>query len=81
MIAAWARICKILGKGFEPYLPYVMEPVIKAAGLKPEIALLDGMFCFVLNIKFSTFVSSKEMAFNDTTSFELVRALWKIYGV
>lgn len=48
MIAAWARICKILGKGFEPYLPYVMEPVLKAAALKPEIAVLDGIsfYCY-----------------------------------
>lgn len=42
MISAWARICKILGKQFEPYLPYVMGPVLKAASLKPEIALLDS---------------------------------------
>lgn len=48
MIAAWARICKILGKGFEPYLPYVMEPVLKAAALKPEIAVLDGIFFSLL---------------------------------
>ncbi|CAL1261451.1 unnamed protein product [Larinioides sclopetarius] len=42
MIAAWARICKILGKAFKPYLPYVMEPVLKAAAIKPEIAVLDS---------------------------------------
>lgn len=42
MISAWARICKILGKQFEPYLPYVMGPVLKAAALKPEITLLDS---------------------------------------
>ncbi|XP_076324305.1 importin-5-like isoform X2 [Tachypleus tridentatus] len=42
MISAWARICKILGKQFEPYLPCVMGPVLKAASLKPEIALLDS---------------------------------------
>ncbi|XP_076311257.1 importin-5-like isoform X2 [Tachypleus tridentatus] len=41
MISAWARICKILGKQFEPYLPCVMGPVLKAASMKPEIALLD----------------------------------------
>ncbi|UYV65910.1 IPO5 [Cordylochernes scorpioides] len=42
LISSWARICKILGKQFEPYLPYVMGPVLKAAELKPEIALLDS---------------------------------------
>lgn len=42
MIASWARICKIMGKEFEPYLPYVIEPVLKTAALKPEIAILDA---------------------------------------
>ena len=41
MIASWARICKILGPQFEPYLPFVMEPVLKAANIKIEVALLD----------------------------------------
>jgi len=42
MIAAWARICKILGAGFAPYLPLVMGPVMKTASMKPEVALLDN---------------------------------------
>ena len=42
MISAWARICKILGKQFQPYLPVVMGPVLKAASMKPEVALLDS---------------------------------------
>lgn len=41
MMAAWARICRILGPDFQSYLPYVMEPVLKAAALKVEIALLN----------------------------------------
>jgi len=41
MMAAWARICRILGSDFQTYLPYVMEPVLKAAALKVEIAVLD----------------------------------------
>jgi len=41
MISAWARICKILGPDFAPYLPFVMGPVLKAASHKIEIALLD----------------------------------------
>lgn len=41
MISAWARICKILGPQFEPYLPFVMAPVLKAANIKIEVALLD----------------------------------------
>ena len=42
MISAWARICKILGGGFAPYLPMVMAPVMKTASMKPEVALLDN---------------------------------------
>lgn len=41
MMAAWARICRILGPDFQTYLPYVMEPVLKAAALRVEIALLN----------------------------------------
>uniref|UniRef100_A0A0B7BDA3 TOG domain-containing protein n=1 Tax=Arion vulgaris TaxID=1028688 RepID=A0A0B7BDA3_9EUPU len=42
MISAWARMCKILGKEFEQYLPLVMGPVLKAASLKPEVAVVDS---------------------------------------
>ena len=48
MISAWARMCKIMGKEFEQYLPLVMGPVLKAASLKPEVALVDGMPYFAL---------------------------------
>jgi hypothetical protein len=42
MISAWARMCKILGKDFQQFLPMVMGPVLKAASLKPEVALIDS---------------------------------------
>ncbi|KAF2351074.1 Armadillo-type fold [Trinorchestia longiramus] len=42
LISAWARVCKIMGTRFEPYLPLVMGPVMKTASLKPEVALLDN---------------------------------------
>lgn len=42
LISAWARICKILGKQFEQYLPLVMGPVLRTASMKPEVALLDN---------------------------------------
>lgn len=41
MMAAWARICRILGSDFKTYLPFVMGPVLEAASLKVEIALLN----------------------------------------
>ncbi|XP_077456296.1 importin-5 [Stigmatopora argus] len=41
MISAWARMCKILGKDFQQYLPVVMGPLLKTASIKPEVALLD----------------------------------------
>ena len=37
MISAWARICKIMGSQFAPYLPLVMGPILKTASLKPEV--------------------------------------------
>lgn len=42
LITAWARMCKILGKQFEQYLPLVMGPVMRTAAMKPEVALLDN---------------------------------------
>ncbi|XP_011304534.1 importin-5 [Fopius arisanus] len=42
LISAWARLCRILGKQFEQYLPLVMGPVLRAAAMKPEVALLDN---------------------------------------
>ena len=41
LISAWARMCKIIGKEFVQYLSLVMPPVLKAAQIKPEVALLD----------------------------------------
>ena len=42
LISAWARLCKILGKQFEQYLPLVMPTVMQTAAMKPEVALLDN---------------------------------------
>ncbi|XP_065887495.1 importin-5-like [Dysidea avara] len=43
MISAWARMYKILGDQFVQYLPVVMKPVLQAAKMKPEVAIID---CF-----------------------------------
>ncbi|CAH0556676.1 unnamed protein product [Brassicogethes aeneus] len=42
LISAWSRICKVLGKNFEQYLPLVMGPVMRTAAMKPDVALLDN---------------------------------------
>ncbi|XP_026272263.1 importin-5 [Frankliniella occidentalis] len=42
LISAWARICKVLGKQFQQYLPLVIGPVMRTASLKPEVAVLDN---------------------------------------
>ncbi|XKL61021.1 hypothetical protein PGB90_008078 [Kerria lacca] len=42
LISAWARICIVLGKDFQPYLPLVIGPVMKTASMKPEVALFDN---------------------------------------
>ncbi|KAK9870587.1 hypothetical protein WA026_008150 [Henosepilachna vigintioctopunctata] len=39
MISAWSRICKVLGRNFEQYLPLVMGPVMRTASMKPDVAL------------------------------------------
>ena len=41
LISAWARMCKIIGAEFVRYLPVVMPNVLKAAQIKPEVALID----------------------------------------
>ncbi|KAM8860614.1 importin-5-like [Synchiropus picturatus] len=43
MISAWARMCKMLGKEFERYLPLVMGPLMKAASIQPEVLNYERM--------------------------------------
>jgi len=42
LMAAWARICKILGKDFIPYLNIVIPPLLESAKKSPEVALIDN---------------------------------------
>lgn len=51
MISAWARMCKILGKEFQQYLPVVMGPLMKTASIKPEVALLDSKLKIMFFLK------------------------------
>ncbi|VDN02262.1 unnamed protein product [Thelazia callipaeda] len=41
MISAWARICKVLGEEFAPYLPLVMPSVLQVAAVKPDVTLMN----------------------------------------
>lgn len=56
MISAWARLCKIMGKEFEQYLPLVMGPVLKAAQIKPEVAVISGTFTYLSTLSQLVFV-------------------------
>jgi hypothetical protein len=42
MLQAWTRICKCLGRDFEPYLPYVMPPLLRSAEIQPEVQIADA---------------------------------------
>ncbi|KAJ3017191.1 hypothetical protein HKX48_003673 [Thoreauomyces humboldtii] len=41
LLAAWARLCKVLAEDFVPYLPFVLPPLMRSAQLKPDFALID----------------------------------------
>ncbi|KAF8926778.1 hypothetical protein BGZ58_010915 [Dissophora ornata] len=41
LLATWARVCKVLGRDFVPYLDIVMPPLLASAKLKPDFAVLD----------------------------------------
>lgn len=40
LIASWAKICQALGPEFEPYLPVVMPPLLRAASAKADVSLI-----------------------------------------
>ncbi|VDK40821.1 unnamed protein product [Taenia asiatica] len=42
IITAWARICKLLGRSFEPFLPMVMPQVLRTARMAPKVCVLDN---------------------------------------
>lgn len=39
LIATWAKVCQALGEEFEPYLPVVMQPLLRVAGSKADISI------------------------------------------
>ena len=40
LIASWAKICQALGQEFEPYLPVVMPPLLRAASAKADVSVI-----------------------------------------
>ncbi|VDB95883.1 unnamed protein product [Peniophora sp. CBMAI 1063] len=41
LIATWAKVCQALGPEFEPWLPAVMPPLLRAASAKAEVSVLE----------------------------------------
>ncbi|OBZ65152.1 Importin subunit beta-3 [Grifola frondosa] len=41
MIATWAKVCQAMGPEFEPYLPVVMPPLLRAASAKADVSIYD----------------------------------------
>jgi len=41
ILAAWARICEVLGDDFVPYLKVVMPELLRSIKLEPEMQVLD----------------------------------------
>lgn len=41
LLHCWGRMCRVLGQDFLPYLQIVMGPLMKLAGAKADIQLLD----------------------------------------
>ncbi|KAI9349471.1 armadillo-type protein [Zopfochytrium polystomum] len=42
LLVAWVRMCKIIGAKFVPYLPIVVPPLLAAASVKPEVAIISS---------------------------------------
>jgi len=41
MLAAWARMCEILGDDFIPYLGIVMPPLLRSVKLEAKLMFLE----------------------------------------
>ena len=40
LVATWAKICQALGSSFEPYLPFIMPSLLRAAAIKADLTIL-----------------------------------------
>ncbi|KAI9499421.1 hypothetical protein BDB00DRAFT_796249 [Zychaea mexicana] len=41
LLAAWARMCKMMGQDFLQYLPNIMPPLLQSARVTPEFTFVD----------------------------------------
>ncbi|KAJ3226185.1 Importin-5 [Clydaea vesicula] len=42
LLSAWARVCKVLGPDFSPFLDYVMKSLLRSATVKPDLRLIEA---------------------------------------
>jgi hypothetical protein len=41
LLSAWARVCKVMGSDFAPYLEIVLPPLLKSAEMQPELVAFE----------------------------------------
>lgn len=42
LLSAWARVCKVLGTDFAPYLNIVLPPLLKTAAIQPKMVAFEA---------------------------------------
>ncbi|KAJ3273865.1 Importin-5 [Terramyces sp. JEL0728] len=42
LLSAWARLCKVMGTDFAPYLEIVLPPLLKSVEIKPKMVAFDA---------------------------------------
>lgn len=42
LLSSWARVCKVLGEDFAPYLEIVLPPLLESAQIKPDVVSFDA---------------------------------------
>jgi hypothetical protein len=41
LVLTWAKLCRVLGPAFEPYLPFVMPPLLRSAAIKADVTIMN----------------------------------------
>lgn len=60
LIASWAKICQALGPEFEPYLPVVMPPLLRAASAKADVSVIGSYHSITLGYQCAHYSSDEE---------------------